>query len=155
MREKSIPRGSLQDPKEAAMISVLTSNSDQAYITKTGLDVRKFRELHSKFHTYFEKYTPYSETGHIIRVHKKSNAGRPRLFTSETCLACVLNYTRTRGSMNGIQCDFGISYSCLSIWIRFGRRILIKILKKNKFAQIKIPTAEEWELMVFIFINNS
>ena len=40
------------------------------------------------------------------------------------------------------------SYTCLSLWIRFGRRILIKVLKKNKFAKIKLPTAEEWELFV-------
>ena len=46
MRKKTIPRASLQDPSEAAMIWLLRSNSDQAYITKTGLDVRTFRELH-------------------------------------------------------------------------------------------------------------
>ena len=126
---------------------LIRSNSDQAYITKTGLDFQTFRELQSKFRIYVYSYTPYKETGDIVRV-KRKNFGRSRLFTSETCLACVLNYTRTRESMNGIQCDFGIGYTCLALWIRFVRRVLAKLLKMNKFAKLRIQTAEEWEMYV-------
>ena len=48
--------------------------------------------------------------------------------------------------MNGIQCAFGIAYTCLALWICFGRRVLVKLLERNKFAKLRISTAEDWEL---------
>ena len=52
-------------------------------------------------------------------------------------------YTRTRGSTFALQMKFGITHSPLSYMLRLGMAILVKILRKDTYAAVRIPTDEE------------
>ena len=150
IRCRVIPRVALTDPAMSAICALLNSRNDQAYITATGLDYTTFHELNSEFKELFDNYTPYNwrtkETMKIVKVRTKR--GRPRKFTSEMALACVLYHTRSRGGMWSMQLPFGQTQTTMSVWVRFGRKILLHLLKKNPAAKLRHRTAEEWESYV-------
>ena len=131
-----IPTSALLHPHQSAWRRLYSSGSDAALITLTGLDYAIFRALHEDFKVLFEMMTPHTENG-MIRT--KSKSGRKKLVQSFDCLGLVLSWTRTRGGMFVLQVIFGLSATTVSHYIRFGRRLLIEILKSNKQAEVKIP----------------
>ena len=73
------------------------------------------------------------------------------MISSIDCLALSLSWTRTRGDMFVLQIIFGHSFSSVSAYIRFGRRILVEVLGRNEEAQVKIPSVDkinEYEVAV-------
>jgi hypothetical protein len=64
------------------------------------------------------------------------------------CLALILAWTRTRGSLAVLQIIFGVTASGLSLWLRFGRKMLIQALRSNELAVVALPTAEELQRFV-------
>jgi DDE superfamily endonuclease len=42
-----------------------------------------------------------------------------------------------------LQIIFGITAGILSLWLRFGRRLLLKMLRSDPLASVSMPTAEE------------
>ncbi len=40
---------------------------------------------------------------------------------------------------------FGVTHAVVSVFLRFGRRILIQILRKHEQARVKMPSGEEIE----------
>ena len=111
-------------------------------ITTTGLDYDIFVILHGKFESFFESYSPFiCEDGTIIP--KTNKRGRKRMIQSFDCLGLCLAWTRTRGSFFVLQMIFGMSYTSVSMYLHFGRRILIKVLMKDLDASIHVPGKEK------------
>jgi len=109
-------------------------------ITCTGFDYNGFYSLLRIFAPVFYNYSPYSDDDGRLR-HRR--VGRQRKINAEVCLGLVLVWTRTQGSLYALQPIFGLSYSCLTLWLRFGIRILQNILRKHPLARVKPPSAEE------------
>jgi hypothetical protein len=115
----------------------------QNYIKEscTGFDYNGFYSLLHIFAPVFYNYSPYSDDDGRLR-HRR--IGRQRKINAEVCLGLVLVWTtRTQGSLYALQPIFGLSYSCLTLWLRFGIRILQNIVRKHPLARVKPPSAEE------------
>ena len=134
-RQRKISTSSLLSPHQSAWMK-LEGGSDAAMITFTGLDHSSFRELNKDFQRYFDNYSPHSKDGKMKLVKRTR---RKRIVTSMDCLALALSWTRTRGGMFVLPIIFGLSGSSVSEYVRFGRRILVEVLRRNKDAQVKIP----------------
>lgn len=142
LRDRRIPRVALQDPATCSWNRLYNSGNDQALITLTGLDFATFHWLERMFTPIHDNYSPFvSPDGRIVRIN--NNRGRKRLMNGKDCLALCLAWTRTRGSNMALQIIFGITATPLSMYLRFGRRILIKVLSNNDLARIQIPSPEK------------
>jgi hypothetical protein len=100
--------------------------------------------LLENFLPLYNCYSPYSKSGKIV-VLRNAGAlgGRPRSLDPAGCLALVLGYTRTRGSMPMLQMVFGLINSVLCIFLKFAMRLLFRVLKEEEHAKVDIPSAEE------------
>ena len=147
LRQGKIRRGALADPKESAFSRLFSSKQDDALVTLCGFDHKAFQKLHSNFEPLFNNYSPYLNRGRLIAKHNRNKGGR-RLLNSIQCLALVLAWTRTRGSLAVLQIIFGITAGRLSLWLRFGRRLLLKMLRSDPLAIVSMPTAPEIESFV-------
>ena len=141
LRERRIPQPALQAPSDSAWSKLYSSNNDQALITLTGLDFEVFNSLAAQFEPLFHAYTPWvnDDTG-MLKLKVNPNKGRKRIISATQCLGLVLAWTRTRGSAMVLQMIFGMVYTAVHIYIRFGRRLLIQILKNDADAAIKMPS---------------
>ena len=143
-RGRKIPRESLEHPSRSAWRKLYESGNDAALITLTGLDHVTFDELNIKFKLLFDSHTPHTVNGTIeILAHCAGSRGRPRLIQSHDCLGLCLAWTRTRGSCYVLQLIFGMTGTALSLYIRFGRRLLITVLHHDVNAAVKLPSAEK------------
>jgi hypothetical protein len=136
-----IRRISLQDPNQSAFWTLFQSGQDDALITLCGFDHTSFNQLHNLFVPFYNEFTPRDHPEGMIRV--KNQTGRPRLLCSRSCLALALTWTRTRGSATVLQIIFGMTRTALSIWLRFARRIIVKVLQKHPLAMVKLPSDAE------------
>ena len=84
-----------------------------------------------------------SPDGYIVPL--KNKKCKPRLINGRDCLALNLAWTRTKGSCYCLQMLFGMTASCVSVYLRFGRRILIKVLQRQDEAAIRLPSRENVE----------
>ena len=142
-RQRSIPRPSLHSPHACAWQDLYAARQDQALITLTGVDFATLDWLAEKFQDLYDKYSPWiDETDGKIKVIPNTKKGRPRMMTALDCLALCLVWTRTRGSWMIVEIVFGMTANPVSMYLRFGRRILIAILVKEPDAGIKMPSLE-------------
>jgi hypothetical protein len=139
LRQRRIPRVALQDPTQSAWRTLLESGNDQAMITLTGLDMETFNWLCSRFEHWYVGHSPFVDPSHCIVPLQRRNKGRPRLISAADCLGLCLAWTRTRGSTVVLQLIFGMTATPVSMYLRFGRRILIQVLQSEPDAAIKIP----------------
>ena len=116
------------------------SGDDQSLITATGLDHQAFSEMHALFQPLYDNYV-ISRTG-TIQTRKKKG-GRKRLLDSYACMGLTLMWTRTRGAEWILSCQFGITGTPISVWVRFGMRMLVHILKQLPDSYVRLPTAEK------------
>jgi len=108
------------------------------------VDCGTFEYLLSKFRPMYQRYSPYSINGKIVRVVIQDGMpGRPRFLDAAACLGLVLGYTRTRGSLFSLQMIFGASHSVLALFLRYSIKLLYKVLKEEPSARIDIPSVEE------------
>lgn len=142
LRQRRIPRISLQDSHQSSWRRLFFSENDQALITLTGLDHATFHNLLQLFQPIFDNYTPFGEGDQIQKI---SPRGRKRAVQALDILGLVLTWTRTRGSLLSLQLHFGLSMTNLTMYLRFGRRIVVEVLKNNPLAAIKIPSPEKVE----------
>ena len=124
-RYRKIPRCKLIWLKLSLWQKLLHSRNDQAYITMMGFDAMSFDRILEKFGPMYSGYTPFDLSGMIVEFVYTS--GRKREVQPEDCLGLVLMWTRTRGSLNVLQLVFGLTYSNLCIYLRFGICIFVKI----------------------------
>ena len=73
-------------------------------------------------------------------VLRDKTRGRPRIISVEDCVGLNLAWTRTQGSLMSLQLIFGLTYTHLSTYLRYGRRILIKVLKDEEDSRVKVPS---------------
>jgi DDE superfamily endonuclease len=141
-RQRFIPRIALALPSGSAWNALYESGNDQALITFTGCDFSTFKYIYELFTPVYNEYSPFvSDDGKIFKINPKM--GRPRLIGARDCLGLCLGWTRTRGSWTSLQMIFGLSSTSLSMYLRFGRRILILVLQNNPLAWIKIPSDDK------------
>jgi hypothetical protein len=142
IRDRRIPRCALHYPKESAWYRLLNANNDQAMITLTGFSVLAFAWLNKLFKPIYDNYSPWiSPDGHITQI-TDTFRGRRRLMSSMDCLGLYLAWTRTKGPSYKLCMIFGITGTLASVYIRFGRRILVKVLQRNKLSEVNIPSPE-------------
>ena len=142
IRDRRIPRMSLQDPHESSWRRLYMSNNESAMITLTGLDMATFQWLNSLFHPMFQMYSPFVGEDGKIRI-KQIGKGRPRFIDSKDCLGLILAWSRLRGSTISLQMIFGMTATNVSVYLRFGRRLVIRILHKHPEAKLGIPSDEK------------
>ena len=143
-RDRGIPRLALQNPSFSAFETLFGSGCDQLLITLIGFDHTSFNYILGLFEPVYVKYTPYSNSGLIRAIREREvRIGRPRSFSAKNCLGLVFSWERTRGSEMILSLLFGISGSVCSLFIRFGRRILLKVLIQDSKAAVRMPTDEE------------
>ncbi|KAJ8577459.1 hypothetical protein ON010_g1748 [Phytophthora cinnamomi] len=139
-RDRRIARIALQPPATSSFSVLFGSCDDPALITVTGLDHPAFHYVLQHFEVLHKRFTPYGPAGSAIASLSGSRHGRPRSSDAYQCLALVLAWTRTRGSEFTLCMMFGIMASVCSLLIRFGRRILIRVLASDQHAAIKMPS---------------
>jgi len=143
-------REALQTPEVAPFWQIYNSGQMLALITRCGFNHPFFNELLLLFTPYFDSCTPYGDGSCIVKK-QRPKGGRKRTVSAVSCLALVLAWTRTRGSNMILQIVFGLTSSPLDLWLRFGRRICVKVLNNNDLAAVKMPTdakLEEFSVIV-------
>lgn len=108
-----------------------------------GFDCESFSRILEKFAPIFSTHTPFDKSGMIVEFDPIR--GRKREVQPEDCLGLVLVWTRTRGSMNVLQLVFGLTYSNLSVYLRFGIRLIVEIFSDDPLARVAIPSNDEIE----------
>lgn len=117
------------------------------FIAHTGFTYSAFNDLYRHFRPFFDKYTPYTgEDGRIRLVPQHENErkrGRPRKVNALICLGLILTWARTRGPLRQLQREFGMSYTTVSLYLRFGRRMLLKAIERLPEAKVCLPNQRE------------
>ncbi len=108
-----------------------------------GFDCKSFDKVLKKIAPIFSGHTPFDKAGMIVEFEYIQ--GRRRVVQPEDCLGLVLVWTRTRGLLHVLQLVFGLTYSNLSVYLRFGMHIIIETFRHDPLARVSIPLAEEIE----------
>ena len=113
-------------------------------ISLTGFDSESFATLHLMFERVYSQYTPYSKDRRILLLNplKGHGRGRHRLMSSKDCLALSLLHARTMGADFVLFAFFGITHTPGSLWLRFGRAVLVSLLRSHPKARVQMPTDE-------------
>jgi hypothetical protein len=128
----------------SAFECLFDSGCDQSLITLTGFSHNAFRYLLVRFQPLYDALTPYSTDGYIVRIRvRDQRRGRPRSMTATQCLALVLTWGRSRGPTAFLSMVFGVTHSVMALFLRFGRRLLIKALREDVNARVALPTQDE------------
>ena len=133
IRQRRISRSCLLDVHISAWRKLYAGGSDATLITFTGLNHKIFDVLLQKFDPLFQKHTPHTTDG-IIR-ERRIMTGMKRKISSMDYLALSLAWTRTLGSMYTLQIIFGLT----SMYVRFGRRLLVQVLRKETKEATRNP----------------
>ena len=142
IRRRYIPRPSLHVPLASAWRRLYDAKQDQALITLTGVDFDTFDWLVARFNRYYDSHSPFVDSEYGLIVPMARHKGRPRHCSGTAILGLCLAWTRTRGSCMVLQMIFGMTANSVSMYLRFGRRILIAVLNKEPDARIQVPDAE-------------
>ena len=152
LRSGKIRRGALLPPSQSAFMFLYNSGQDDALVTLCGFDHASFSALLALFEPIFNDYSPYSSSagGGLIKALKRRDKklGRPRGVTAVIVLGLVLTWTRTKGSNKILQVIFGLTHNPTSLWIRFGRRAIVKVLRDHPQARVEMPSTDELEVFV-------
>ena len=140
-RYRKIPRCALIPLELSPWRRLLSSKNDQAFITMMGFDCESFDRLLEKFAPMFDGHTPFDESGYIVEF--EYTRGRKREVQPADCLGLVLVWTRTRGALNVLQLVFGLTYSNLSVYLRFGVRLIVEIFRDDPMARPSLPSTEK------------
>ena len=105
-----------------------------------GFDCESFDKILDKFAPMFLGHTPFDKSGFIVEF--EYIRGRKREVEPADCLGLVLVWTRTRGPLNVLQLVFGLTYTNLSVYLRFGFRLIVETFHDDPLARVSIPSAE-------------
>jgi hypothetical protein len=72
-------------------------------------------------------------------VEFEYTCGRKREVQPEDGLGLVLVWMHTRGSLNVLQLVFGLTYSNLCVYLRFGIRLIFETFRNDPLARVSIP----------------
>jgi hypothetical protein len=102
-----------------------------------GFNCESFDKILENFGPMFSSHTPFDESGFIVPF--KYVRGWKRNVQPEDCLGLVLVWTRTRGASNVLQLVFGLTYTNLSVYLRFGIHFLIETFMKIHWREFVSP----------------
>ena len=105
-----------------------------------GFDCLSFDRILDKFGPMFSGHTPFDESGMIVEFNY--TRGQKRVVQPADCLGLVLVWTCTRGSHNVLQLVFGLTYTNLSVYLRFGISLIVETFQDHPLARVSIPSAE-------------
>ncbi|EGZ29799.1 hypothetical protein PHYSODRAFT_294792 [Phytophthora sojae] len=143
-RDRRVTRQALVSPSMSPFVVLFNSGSNQSLITLTGFDHTTFAYLLTRYAPLYDSYSPYSTDGCIRQLQREINVGgRSRSTTAAMSLALALAWTRTRGSEYVLCMLFGITNTVCSLFLRFSRRILRKVLANDEYAGVRVPTRSE------------
>ena len=143
IRDRRIPRIALTNPFNSPWQHLYEAGNDQAFITFLGFDKKTFDYLVTLFQPFYERLTPHSSSGMIMKINpNKAFGGRPRIIDAKCCVALVLSYYRFKGPLFILQGWFGLTHTALSVWSLFTMKVLINIIKNDKDYEILIPNDE-------------
>ena len=69
--------------------------------------------------------------------------GRRCLLDAKGCLGLVLCWSRTCGAEWSLAVAFGLTGTRVLVYLRFGMRILVAILKVDPKSEVRMPNAAE------------
>ena len=147
-RDRNLIRAALHDPQNSTWEKCFSSGDDGVLITVTGFDHATFNFMLSHFTPLFTSYTPWcSKVGGVdgLNYRKLSNEekrGKKRMVTAKACLGLVLAWYRFRGAEFVLQGWFGFTGTQCNVWLRFGRRMLLKALLSIQEAKVQFPSEE-------------
>ncbi len=108
------------------------------YITMMGFDCKLFDKILDKFGPMFSGHHLMSPVSFPFEYV----IGWKREVQPEDCLGLVLVWTKTRGSLNVLQLVFGLTYTNLSVYLRFGIHLLVETFHEDPLARVSLPLAE-------------
>ncbi len=114
-----------------------------------GFDCLSFDRILDKFGPMFSEHTPFDESGMIVEFDY--TRGQKRVVQPANCLGLVLVWTQARGSLNVLQLVFGLTLSNLSVYPRFGIRLMVETFKNDPLARVAIPCNEDIKLFKAAF----
>ena len=85
------------------------------------------------------------DDGRCLRQHT-TFVGRRRLLDAEGCLGLVLCWSCTRRAEWSLVVAFGLTGTRVLVYLRFGMRILVAILKADPKSEDQMPDAAETAL---------
>lgn len=140
-RQRKVPRASTLEPPKSPWTYLYESNNLEGFITVTGLDPSCFKDLLQDFAPLFNSHSPYTHSdGEIRKIDRNLiPRGRPRKITADACLGMVLFWTRTTCYYWTIAGFFGLTGSPCELWLRFGKRLLLEVLRTREEAKIWMP----------------
>jgi hypothetical protein len=97
-----------------------------------GFKCESFDKILENFGPMFSSHTPFDESGFIVLFEYPT--GWKRNVQSEDCLGLVLVWMRTRGALNVLQLVLGLTYTNLSVYLRFGICLLIETFHDDPLA---------------------
>lgn len=143
-RDRRIVRAALVSPSTSPFMKLFSSGDEQSLITLTGFDHASFAYILERYAPLYDSHSPYSADGCIRQLDGDTSlGGRPRSMTASMSLALALAWTRTRGSEYVLCMLFGVTHTVCSLFLRFSRRILLKVLAEDEYAAVRLPSRDE------------
>jgi hypothetical protein len=106
-----------------------------------GFDCESFDKILESFGPMFSSHTPFDESGFIVPFEYVN--GRKRNVKPEDCLGLVLVWMQTRGALNVLQLVFKLTYTNLSVYLRFGICLLVETFHDDPLARVCLPSPEK------------
>jgi hypothetical protein len=145
-------RLSLHHPQESSFAKFFNSGQDDTLVTMCGFDHTSFAILHAKFKVEYNKYTPYSKNGQILKLPPQQDVrignkkhGQPTLiafFHSLFGVSIDLDQN-PRFVDTVLQVIVGLTLGQLSLWLRFSFQLVVKVLRDDPHAKAMIPSDME------------
>ena len=156
-RRRSLNREVLLHPSLSPWMKLYSSGTDGSLITITGFDHPTFQYILDLFTPFFSAFTPWcSKQGGVdglqyMRRNTNEKRGKKRMVTAAACLGLTLAWYRFRGAEFVLQGWFGFTGTQTNVWLRFGRRMLVKALRTEEAAIVRFPSnesIEEWKAII-------
>ena len=156
-RRRALNREVLLHPSLFPWTKLYMSRTDGSLITITGFDHSTFQYILELFTPFFSAFTPWcSKHGGVdglnyMRRNMNERRGKKRMVTAAACLGLTLAWYRFRGAEFVLQGWFGFTGTQTNVWLRFGRRMLVKALRNEEAAMVRFPSnesIEEWKAII-------
>ncbi|POM81692.1 Hypothetical protein PHPALM_304 [Phytophthora palmivora] len=113
------------------------SGCNQSLNTLTGFHHAVFFYFLVRFEPLYNYYSPWA----ILKIHlPEIRRGHPRSMNADQCLTLELSWGRSEGTTSFLSLAFNVITSVMSLFLRFGRRLLVKLLKADSKVQVMLPT---------------
>eukprot|EP00536_Pseudo-nitzschia_multiseries_P000820 jgi/Psemu1/1861/gm1.1861_g len=142
---RSRPRIAIKRYSQSAFMYLYRSGNDQALLNCCGVDHVVLRKLLHLFEPLYNLHTVDKNTGVIRKkIQKPQCFAATNQFNTTGCLALVLFWFRTRGSATrAVALAFGLTFSPMYRWLKFGRRLLLFALQEHPAAKVCLVNQEE------------